>query len=433
MRTAFLKISKLLICILAVLFHPINVKAQDDKFAGTWEMKGIFPEQNEKYTIALQISFPERGQLYPAKLTISSGTFLGVYTLLLVKKGRNKLAIGRNKIPESESPFSLGAWTVFLNGTFTLETTSKRNRVLVLNRIVSKRYGLRMPELNNFDDSVRGTAMQIRNLMRDEPLQLNRKDAMAFTGTGVSKILNPSSSDAYFGIMDSIELSTNLGHLNFSDNNKIDNDTVSVTLNGTELIAPTDLRKRNPLQEVLLDTGMNILVFFADNYGRVSPNTGKLNLNFGTNKFVLSFANKEDISATFIVAKLYYYPRPNNILSPELLRNTTVIDSLHTSSGEVKLAIWDDAVEDGDSISLNVNGSWLVKGFSVKKRPQFLSVKLLPGVNNIIFVADNLGAIPPNTSILEIIDGRQRKSFSINTDLKKNNLVKIFYDYHPLE
>ena len=51
----------------------------------------ILPEQNEKYTIALQIGFPERGQLYPAQLTISSGTFLGKYTLLLVKKGRNKL------------------------------------------------------------------------------------------------------------------------------------------------------------------------------------------------------------------------------------------------------------------------------------------------------------------------------------------------------
>lgn len=433
MHSAFLKFCKLLFCILALWFHPIKVNAQDDKFPGTWEITGVFPEQNERYSVALQIGFPELKQLYPAQLTISYGTFLGVYNLLLVKKGKNKLAIGRNKVPESESPFSLGAWTVFLNGTFTLETTSKHNHVLVVNRILSKRYGLPMPELINFDDSVRGTAMHIRNFMREEQLQLNRKNAIAFTGIGVSKILNPGKSGAYFGIVDSVELSTNSGHLNFSDNNKTDNDTVSLTLNGTELIAPTDLSKRNPSKDFLLDTGVNVLAFFADNYGKVPPNTGKLNLTFGKEKFAVSFADKADISATFIVAKLYYHPRYENLFSPELLRNTMVKDSFHTSFGEVKLAIWDDAVEDGDSISLNVNGSWLVKGFSVKKKPQFLSIKLLPGVNNIIFVADNLGAIPPNTSILEIIDGRQRKSFSINTDLRKNNLVKIFYDYHAIE
>jgi hypothetical protein len=56
---------------------------------------------------------------------------------------------------------------------------------------------------------------------------------------------------------------------------------------------------------------------------------------------------------------------------------------------------------------------------------------LEPGPNSIIFVADNLGSVVPNTSVLEIIDGKKRKSFMIDTDLSKNNQVNIYYEFKP--
>jgi hypothetical protein len=37
----------------------------------------------------------------------------------------------------------------------------------------------------------------------------------------------------------------------------------------------------------------------------------------------------------------------------------------------------------------------------------------------------------PNTSVLEIIDGKKRKSFMIDTDLSKNNQVNIYYEFKP--
>ncbi len=67
-------------------------------------------------------------------------------------------------------------------------------------------------------------------------------------------------------------------------------------------------------------------------------------------------------------------------------------------------------------------------GIAVKKKPQFIQVKLYPGDNKIIFIADNLGSIAPNTSILEIIDGKKRRSYMIDTDMKKNNAIKISYE-----
>ena len=112
-----------------------------------------------------------------------------------------------------------------------------------------------------------------------------------------------------------------------------------------------------------------------------------------------------------------------------LQRNTKLLDSFKITSAEITLALWDDAVEDGDTISLSLNEQWIVQGFAVKKKPQFLTVTLQPGNNDIIFVADNLGLIPPNTSILEIIDGKYRKAYDISTNYGLNNMIKIQYDY----
>ncbi|MCP9752464.1 hypothetical protein [Ferruginibacter sp. HRS2-29] len=434
--------SKLFLFILLSLLSS-TCFSQEDKFIGTWQMDH-HPDgaDTTPLLIRLEVGSPEKNLLYPARLTINYGNFSGVYEILLVKKGYSQLGIGRDKAPVSEMPFSLGGWTIFLNGTFDIGRNKLGTQVLTANRIVSKRYGVDMPELLGFPDSTRMTAMRIRDLLRESNITLTKLNATPWPSSRTINILTPYLSDSYHGIMDTLNTNINEGHLSFADNNKIDNDSVFVLLNNKMIIDRTDLSRENPSANITLDTGMNILVFFADNYGKVPPNTGKMTVTIGKDKFIMNFANPENVSATFIVAKLYYYPLKPVINTPpvtirnmkkgklpdELSRNTKLLDEVHTESHEVTLAIWDDALEDGDSISLNINGDWLVKGFAVKKKPQFLKVKLLPGENDIVFIADNLGASAPNTSILEIIDGKRRRSFMISTDMKQNNLVRITYD-----
>lgn len=436
--------SKIFLFILLSLFSSVCF-SQEDKFVGTWQMDHHPDGSDTTHTlIKLEVGLPEKNLLYPAQLTISYGNFSGVYELLLVKKGYSQLGIGRDKAPVSEMPFSLGGWTIFLNGTFDIGRNKLGTQVLNANRIVSKRYGVDMPELMSFPDSTRSTAMHIRDLLREGNISLVKLNATAWASSRTINILTPYLSDSYHGIMDTLNTNINEAHLSFADNNKSDNDSVFVLLNNKMIIDRTDLSRENPKATVTLDTGMNILVFFADNYGKVPPNTGKMTVTIGQDKFIMNFANPENVSGTFIVAKLYYYPLKPLVkavpvirnmkqgkLPEELSRNTKLLDEIHTGSHEVTLAIWDDALEDGDSISLNINGDWLVKGFAVKKKPQFLKVKLLPGENSIFFIADNLGTIAPNTSILEIIDGKRRRSFMISTDMKQNNLVRIVYDYVP--
>lgn len=407
------------------------VAQQPDKFTGTWAFQKTDTE-NKLYQVELQIASPEAATLYPALLTIRYAQFTGVYQLLLVKKNEQQLSIGRQKIAVKEEPFSIGNYTIPLNGTFDLSGNH-----LSVNRIPAKRYGFPVPAISNYEEENKMAVLRLSEFLRNEPFALQKINANPWRSADAGKMLYTHSSTHYFGLTDSFYVTTAAGTVGFSENNKSDDDTVSVMLNRRMLIDRIDINKNTPSQQITLDTGMNILCFFADNYGKVPPNTAKLNLTFGAKKFTLDFTTRDNMSATFMVAKIYLLPEkqktPAEITARKTIaerieqRHTKLIDSIKVTSQEVILAIWDDAVEDGDSISLQINDEIFMPGIAVKKKPQFIPVKLYPGDNKIIFIADNLGSIPPNTSILEIIDGKKRKSYMINTDMRQNNAIKITY------
>ena len=419
----------------------IKLFAQQDIFTGTWTMQQ--KDMNaDSINIELQIAEPEQKTLYPSRLKIQYGKFIGVYQVLLVKKNNGRLEISRNKYAEKEEPYSIGTWTILLNGGFDYSTNAAGSPVLSAHRIPSKRYGIPLPAIMNYEEANRTTVMRLSQLLKEGSINLQQTNREPWRSADVNKLLFTYQAPAYFGLTDSFY--TNSGHavLNFSENNKPDNDTISVMLNGKMIIDKMDISHPIISQQISLDTGLNILCFFAENYGRVSPNTGKLNIVFPEKKFTLDFTTKENMSATFMVAKIYFYAdkkqqNTNDVTARRTIiertqsRHTKLIDSIKADAQDITLAIWDDAVEDGDSISLQVNDDIYLPGIAVKKKPQFIKVKLYPGENKIIFIADNLGSISPNTSILEIIDGKKRKAYMINTNLGQNNAIKILYDYKP--
>ena len=217
------------------------------------DQRSADPSDTAMVRIKLEISSPEKNLLYPAQLSISYGNFSGVYELLLVKKGYSQLAIGREKAVVSESPFSIGAWTIFLNGTFDIGRNKLGTSTLTANRIVSKKYGVDMPDITGFPDSNRMTAMRTRDLLREGTITLSKINAVPWQSSRAYNILNPYLSDTYHGIMDTMNISTNEGKLSFADNNKIDNDTVFVLLNNKMIIDRTDLSR-----EILLPISCSI-------------------------------------------------------------------------------------------------------------------------------------------------------------------------------
>jgi hypothetical protein len=422
-----------------------------DQFVGSWQLNAPL-DSSLSIKMNLQIGESEKRILYPACLTLECDSFKATYHLLLVKKNIRQLGISRYKKPISEIPFSIGNWTIYLNGVFDISKDLRGNSFLTINRIITKDYSVPMPTKESFDSVHLKNALHIQSFLKDSAIQLKQYNQVAWKDSAATDIIRAQYGANYFGIIEPIRLRTKEGAIAFNENK--DNDIVSVFLNGKNIVDQVDSKKKRPKEEFLLDSGLNIIAFFAEDYGSKSVSGASINLEFDNKIRPLDFKTINNLAGTFIVAKIYCdyqeeHPtfqsynenesasnsvRNGNDNDPpdnKLSRTQKNIGGIVSTSQYITLAVWDDAVEDGDTISININGKWITQGFPVLKKPQFIKVSLEPGPNTITFVADNLGSIVPNTSVIEIIDGDKRKAFYIETDLGQNNLIKIFYDFNP--
>lgn len=76
----------------------------------------------------------------------------------------------------------------------------------------------------------------------------------------------------------------------------------------------------------------------------------------------------------------------------------------------IELRFYDNAVVDGDSIAVFMNDKMVFEHVRLNNKPYTLklSVDDLPEDNEMVMVAENLGTIPPNTSLMvAIVDGKR--------------------------
>ena len=430
----------LLRCLFLLLFISAKSFAQVSNYPGTWQMEYLNDSGKAPIKMVLQIASPENHFLYPACFKLTCDSFTGAYELLLVKKNSRELGISKNKYPIVETPFSLNNAGIFLNGIFDNSKDLKGQSTLSISRMQSKYPFINLPDTLLPTKAQQATAMRLVQFLKEGEITLTKVNDQPWKSDDINRIISSSLSPAYFGLLDTIYLPTRDGILHITGSKKTD--IVTVALNGQITSDRITISKKVHTEDILLDTGLNLLVLFADNFGDDVPNKGKLNFEFANKKFNLNFDSKPDSAGTFIIAQLYcekdkgresyftdYYP--TGAAKKPLKDNEKLLGSVVATAKRLVLAIWDDAVEDGDSISININGKWIAKGFPVKKKPQFITITLQPGPNSITFVGDNLGSIPPNTSVLEIIDGKKRKSFMLATVPGENNFINIFYDLKP--
>jgi len=438
----------LLLLFISLSIHPFA----QNSFMGKWEMNYTNEKNESPVKLILQIGIPEKSVLYPATLTIECDSFSASYELLLVKKNSRQLFISKNKLPITETPFSIGAWTYFFNGTLDFKINFKGDLLLTNNRFPVAIDGLKINEIKDYPINYQPLANKLFQFLYASTISFTKINNEILNTALSKKITTPKLSSIYFGLIDTIFTKSEEARIKFQRNN--DNDIVSVKLNEEIIIDQVDSRKKRDNEEIILDTGLNIISFFTDDFGSIKPSSAAIKIEFENYKKTLSFNDTENMGATFILAEVYiqtnskgdknistekrittdeqedysYLRYYNKIIDSSGKRSGRIIGDFITQLPQLTFAIWDDAVEDGDTISLSINNKWITQNFPVKKKPQFLTVFLQPGTNLITFSANNLGSIPPNTSVLEIIDGKKRKSFYIETDLNRNNLVRIYYD-----
>ena len=108
-------------------------------------------------------------------------------------------------------------------------------------------------------------------------------------------------------------------------------------------------------------------------------------------------------------------------------RKRAVISTISVKSDSVKINFLDNSVVDGDSISVFINGELQVAHVRLTAKAFSMNVKFEPGVNEIevAMFAENLGTLPPNTALMQVIDGDVIHRAHLSSDTKSSAVIKI--------
>ncbi|WP_405410940.1 hypothetical protein [Maribacter sp. Asnod1-A12] len=95
-------------------------------------------------------------------------------------------------------------------------------------------------------------------------------------------------------------------------------------------------------------------------------------------------------------------------------------------SENIIVKIWDHGRQDGDIVSIYLNGVQVVKKYYLTYWKKEFKIKLDPKKSNDLFLyAHNLGDSPPNTVSVEISDGKTSENIVLNSDLQSCEAVLI--------
>lgn len=107
-------------------------------------------------------------------------------------------------------------------------------------------------------------------------------------------------------------------------------------------------------------------------------------------------------------------------------RKVTYVQELIVSSEDISINLWDHGRQDGDIVSIYLNGEAVVSKYSLTYIKEHFDLRLDASKPNDLFLyAHNLGKYPPNTVSVEILDGSVAENIVLNSDLKSCEAVLI--------
>lgn len=109
-------------------------------------------------------------------------------------------------------------------------------------------------------------------------------------------------------------------------------------------------------------------------------------------------------------------------------RENALVRQMNTEAGEIKIEIYDNGEIDGDSVSVYHNNTLIRSHMRLSQKPITITISVSPSQphHEIIMVAENLGSIPPNTSVMIITTASNRYELFISSSEQKN--AKVVFD-----
>ncbi len=108
-------------------------------------------------------------------------------------------------------------------------------------------------------------------------------------------------------------------------------------------------------------------------------------------------------------------------------RNVKKTKKIIVRSKEIKIRVWDINVEDGDIISVNLNGKWVLDHFVLTKVGDVFDFTLEEQGSYLILHAHNLGEIPPNTAGISITDKYGMQETVLRSNMYESDALLIEY------
>lgn len=119
------------------------------------------------------------------------------------------------------------------------------------------------------------------------------------------------------------------------------------------------------------------------------------------------------------------FPAPPPVLTT---RENPLVKHIETEAGEIRIDLYDNGEIDGDTVSVYHNNTLLVARGRLSQKPiSFrIAVDSAQPHHELIMVAENLGSIPPNTSLMIVTAGTKRYQVFISSTEQKN--AKVIFD-----
>jgi hypothetical protein len=109
-------------------------------------------------------------------------------------------------------------------------------------------------------------------------------------------------------------------------------------------------------------------------------------------------------------------------------RTNEVVQEFTIDKPEIKIELYDNAEIDDDTVSIFLNNALLLHKKRLTLQPLTLSITAFPNTDyEIMMYAENLGRIPPNTSLMVITAGGKKYEARLSSNEQKNAVVKFRY------
>jgi hypothetical protein len=107
-------------------------------------------------------------------------------------------------------------------------------------------------------------------------------------------------------------------------------------------------------------------------------------------------------------------------------RKLDIQHELNIENKEIIISIWDNAIFDGDQISIYYNDSLIVNNHLLLKNKRHIKISIPKNeIVTLIFHAENEGNLPPNTSSVQITDGDKVHTLVMRSSKNESGAIQL--------